>query len=267
MADDMFSAPINRSMKTLDRNLFKKTVQLKAARIFDNKNISRVRGELERNKVALFQDRLGSVHPDPDPDLAKTGKKCVVLRPEISRNIPDGAAAADDGHKSLAHSPVLQELAKQELISIVPYDLTLDYKYWTYHDIITSVLPEDEQGEIPSGFSQVGHVAHLNLRDEYLKHKHIIAEVIMDKNPTVTTVINKIDDVGEENEFRTFKYELLAGKDDPLVPVVNAEILAALIPRARLHLVEDGHLFLLSPSQPALPFIQSFLAEPDTASV
>ena len=219
MADDMFSAPINRSMKTLDRNLFKKTVQLKAARIFDNKNISRVRGELERNKVALFQDRLGSVHPDPDPDLAKTGKKCVVLRPEISRNIPDGAAAADDGHKSLAHSPVLQELAKQELISIVPYDLTLDYKYWTYHDIITSVLPEDEQGEIPSGFSQVGHVAHLNLRDEYLKHKHIIAEVIMDKNTTVTTVINKIDDVGEENEFRTFKYELLAGKDDLNVTV------------------------------------------------
>jgi poly(3-hydroxyalkanoate) depolymerase len=60
---------------------------------------------------------------------------------------------------------------------------------------------------------------------------------------------------------------VLAGTDDPLVPVVNAEILAALIPRARLHLVEDGHLFLLSPSQPALPFIQSFLAEPDTASV
>jgi tRNA (guanine37-N1)-methyltransferase len=217
MADDMFRAPINRSMKTLDRSLFKKTVNLKAARIFDNKNISRVRGELERNKVALFQDRLGSVYPDPDPDRAKTGKKCVVLRPEISKQIPDGAAANDDA--ALAHSPVLQELAKQELISIVPYELTLDYKYWTYHDILTSVLPEDEQGEIPSGFSQVGHVAHLNLRDDYLKHKYIIAEVIMDKNPTVTTVINKIDDVGEENEFRTFKYELLAGPDNLNVTV------------------------------------------------
>ena len=150
----MFRAPINRSMKTLDRSLFKKTVQLKAARIFDNKNISRVRGELERNKVALFQDRLGSVYPDPDPDRAKTGKKCVLLRPEISRAIPDGPAASEDA--SLAHAPVLQELARQELITIVPYDLTLDYKYWTYHDVITSILPEDEQGEIPSGFSQVG---------------------------------------------------------------------------------------------------------------
>jgi poly(3-hydroxyalkanoate) depolymerase len=54
---------------------------------------------------------------------------------------------------------------------------------------------------------------------------------------------------------------VLAGTDDPLVPVVNAKILATLIPRARLHLVDDGHLFLLSRSQPALPAIRSFLAE------
>lgn len=211
MADDMFRAPINRSMKTLDRNLFKKIVPVKAARIFDNKNISRVRGDLERSKEALNQDRLGSVYPDPDPDRAKTGKKCVLLGPEISRSI------ATDG--ALTNSPVLSELAKQELISIISYDLTLDYSYWTYHEIMSSILPEDEQGEIPSGFSQVGHVAHLNLRDEYLKHKNIIAQVIVDKNPTVTTVINKIDDVGEENEFRTFRYEVLAGPDDLNVTV------------------------------------------------
>ncbi|KAM0714846.1 hypothetical protein Q7P37_009310 [Cladosporium fusiforme] len=211
MADDMFRAPINRSMKTLDRNLFKKIVPVKAARIFDNKNISRVRGDLERSKEALNQDRLGSVYPDPDPDRAKTGKKCVLLGPEISKSIAaDGAPA---------NSTVLNELTKQELVSIIPYDLTLDYSYWTYHDIMSSILPEDEQGEIPSGFSQVGHVAHLNLRDEYLKYKNIIAEIIVDKNPTVTTVINKIDDVGEENEFRTFRYELLAGPDDLNVTV------------------------------------------------
>lgn len=41
----------------------------------------------------------------------------------------------------------------------------------------------------------------------------------MDKNPTIRTVINKIDDVGEENEFRTFRYELLAGPDEMNVEV------------------------------------------------
>jgi tRNA (guanine37-N1)-methyltransferase len=41
----------------------------------------------------------------------------------------------------------------------------------------------------------------------------------MDKNPIVRSVINKIDDVGEHSEFRTFKYELLAGDPDMNVEV------------------------------------------------
>jgi tRNA (guanine37-N1)-methyltransferase len=41
----------------------------------------------------------------------------------------------------------------------------------------------------------------------------------MDKNPTVTTVINKTEDVGTHSEFRTFSYEVLAGEDD-----MNVEI-------------------------------------------
>jgi tRNA (guanine37-N1)-methyltransferase len=41
----------------------------------------------------------------------------------------------------------------------------------------------------------------------------------LDKNPAIRTVINKVDDVGAENEFRTFKYELLAGPDDLTVEV------------------------------------------------
>ena len=41
----------------------------------------------------------------------------------------------------------------------------------------------------------------------------------MDKNPTITTVINKVDDVGTRSEYRTFAYEVLAGPDD-----MNVEI-------------------------------------------
>lgn len=36
----------------------------------------------------------------------------------------------------------------------------------------------------------------------------------MDKNPQIRTVINKTDEVGEQNEYRTFSYELLAGEHD-----------------------------------------------------
>lgn len=219
MANDMFRAPIYRGMRALDRSKFQKDVPLKAARVFDNKNIFKVRTELERSKDALQQDRLGSVHPDPDPERAKAGKKCILLRPEAANTNGNATARANDHETNgtvspRSHSSVVSELVKQQLISVVPFDLHLDYTYWTYHDVISSILPEDEQGEIPSGFSTVGHVAHLNLRDDYLKYRHLIAEILIDKNPGVTTVINKIDDVGEENEYRTFRYEVLAGPDD-----------------------------------------------------
>lgn len=74
-------------------------------------------------------------------------------------------------------------------------------------------------GEAPVGFSQVGHIAHLNLRDQYLPYRHLIAEILKDKNPNVRTVINKIDDVGATSEFRTFAFEVLAGDHDTNVIV------------------------------------------------
>ncbi|KAK6431249.1 tRNA(m(1)G37)methyltransferase, partial [Oleoguttula sp. CCFEE 5521] len=222
MAEEMFRAPVNRSTRTLDRNFFRKVIPLQAARIFENKNISNVRSELERSKDALHQDRLGSVFPDPDPDRAKLGTKCVLLRPGRRKEATDPSGDLNVGAEvdsRQLYSPVLDALREQNIIDLVPYFLHLDYSYWTYHDIISAILPEDELGEVPSGFSQVGHVAHLNLRDEYLKYKHLVGEVLIDKNPGVRTVINKIDDVGEENAFRTFRYEVLAGPDD-----LNVEI-------------------------------------------
>ena len=37
---------------------------------------------------------------------------------------------------------------------------------------------------------------------------------------------------------------IMAGTDDPIVPVANGRILASLIPDARLVTIDDGHLFL-----------------------
>jgi tRNA (guanine37-N1)-methyltransferase len=62
-------------------------------------------------------------------------------------------------------------------------------------------------------------IAHLNLREEVLPYKHIIANVLKDKSPYITTVINKAETIGDESEFRTFKYEVLEGEDDLNVSV------------------------------------------------
>lgn len=119
----------------------------------------------------------------------------------------------------------MRELVQAERIGVIPYELHLEYDYWTYWDIMNAILPEDEQDEIPSGFNIVGHVAHLNLRDQYLQYKHLVADVLRDKNRNIKTVINKIDNVGEENEYRTFAYEVLAGPDDLNVEIKEGDCL------------------------------------------
>jgi pimeloyl-ACP methyl ester carboxylesterase len=39
---------------------------------------------------------------------------------------------------------------------------------------------------------------------------------------------------------------VMAGTDDPIVPSINGRILARLIPNARLVMIDDGHLFLVT---------------------
>lgn len=53
---------------------------------------------------------------------------------------------------------------------------------------------------------------------------------------------------------------ILAGDDDPLVPLANARFMAKLIPNARVEILPCGHLFLLTKPEQAAPIIQSFLA-------
>ena len=56
---------------------------------------------------------------------------------------------------------------------------------------------------------------------------------------------------------------VMMGTGDPIVPVVNGQILARLIPNARLVTVDDGHLFLISSVDEVVPIIRDFLMEPD----
>ena len=79
----MFRPPVNRAMRVLDRSFFKKTVPVSAARILDNKTISKCRSELQRSKDTLSLERYTVIRPDPlEPDV-KLGKKCILLRPQI----------------------------------------------------------------------------------------------------------------------------------------------------------------------------------------
>jgi poly(3-hydroxyalkanoate) depolymerase len=54
---------------------------------------------------------------------------------------------------------------------------------------------------------------------------------------------------------------VLTGRDDPLVPPVNGRILARLIPNARLQMIDDGHLFMVTQPVETARTIEAFLCE------
>lgn len=59
---------------------------------------------------------------------------------------------------------------------------------------------------------------------------------------------------------------ILAGNDDPVIPLVNAKVMARLIRRSRLHVFQDGHLFLISSAQEAGRVVQEFLSSDERVS-
>jgi pimeloyl-ACP methyl ester carboxylesterase len=52
---------------------------------------------------------------------------------------------------------------------------------------------------------------------------------------------------------------VLAGRDDPIIPLVNARIMARLLPNATLHVYDDGHLGLVTSSDELGPIVSDFL--------
>lgn len=53
---------------------------------------------------------------------------------------------------------------------------------------------------------------------------------------------------------------VMHGIDDPIVPLVNAKILTWLIPKAKLYIIDDGHLFLVTRARECAPVVRKFLA-------
>lgn len=55
---------------------------------------------------------------------------------------------------------------------------------------------------------------------------------------------------------------ILAGNDDPIIPLFNGKLMAAIAPNARLHVVDGGgHLFLLNRTEEMAAIVDQFLRE------
>jgi poly(3-hydroxyalkanoate) depolymerase len=56
---------------------------------------------------------------------------------------------------------------------------------------------------------------------------------------------------------------IMAGDDDPLIPLPNARLMRALIPRAQLYVYHGGHLGLVTEAAEHAPVVSRFLGEHD----
>ncbi|CAN6660794.1 tRNA (guanine(37)-N1)-methyltransferase [Trichomonascus vanleenenianus] len=179
-------------MKELDRDIFKTKVPLIAAKLGDPSYITRINKEAKKDLLQL-QGVSRVVTVDET--------KGLLLRDDIK----DPASV----YNSISEQSA--ELFKMANSSFVPYTLELGYEYWKSDEILSAVLPEELLDEIPSGFTNVGHIAHMNIREEYMPYRFLIGEVILDKNPLIKTVVNKLDSI--DTVYRTFDMEVLAGEE------------------------------------------------------
>nr|XP_043620988.1 tRNA (guanine(37)-N1)-methyltransferase 1 isoform X2 [Erigeron canadensis] len=98
----------------------------------------------------------------------------------------------DEGYadKSIDELPqAIKACLKESLFELVRCKLTLFYTYWQMNEVLEAFLPNGMI--VPSSFETVGHIIHLNLRDEHLPYKKIIAklEVLAGNHSLVTKVV------------------------------------------------------------------------------
>ncbi|XP_075388192.1 tRNA (guanine(37)-N(1))-methyltransferase isoform X1 [Tenrec ecaudatus] len=189
---------------------------------------SSVRGMTELDRTAftkMVTIPVLKVRKEIVSQLMRSLKRAALQRPGIKRVIEDpededGRLIMLDPYKMFSSDPFEKaelNLLKQLDVSpqITRYNLELTYENFKSEEVLKAVLPEGQ--DVTSGFSRIGHIAHLNLRDHQLPFKHLIGQVMIDKNPGITSAVNKINNI--DNTYRNFQMEVLSGEENMMTKV------------------------------------------------
>jgi tRNA (guanine37-N1)-methyltransferase len=170
----------------LNKNDFTKVldvVGVKVSAIYCNDILSKFKSHMfSRPKMK----KVYEVKNEPD-------KRIILLSEQYSM----------DGFLSSIPSNLKQQLEDIQAVP-VEYKVEITYDLLSADEVLTKLLPPNT--EIPSSYEQVGHIAHINLRDNILPYKSVIGQVLLDKYPSLKTVVNKLGAI--ETEFRTFPMEV-----------------------------------------------------------
>lgn len=85
--------------------------------------------------------------------------------------------------------------------------VSFTYDNWKCHDIVAAILPPELKF---SGYSVIGNIIHVNLKEQLFAFKKIIGEVLLEKMKNCKSVVCKVKSI--QNTFRNLEIEVLAGE-------------------------------------------------------
>lgn len=196
-----------RGKNTLDYKAFKVTIKNIPCVVLNTKSLNKYKKKLNSFFLKL---------PKFKPVLQISNEeKCIIyLDPKKIENSLDTVKKEmfeDENIKKVE----LKSYENWENETFQKTEINLSYENWPCNDVLRAILPEEV--EVPTSYSLVGHILHLNLRNEQLPYKNVIGQIFLDKIPNVKTVVNKLDNI--DNIYRNFAMETLAGEQNTIVLV------------------------------------------------
>jgi len=154
-----FSLPPSvRGMKALDRDAFMVTVNVSGLKV----PVQSVAAVRQRYKDRLLKVRkLQPIAELSDTDVDRETHRLFLFSP---CHVTLDNAFGESDRTFLSKNGV-------NLADLRLYTIKLTYENFSYDDVLGAVLPEESA---VGGFSIIGHIAHLNLRDNLLEYKNII---------------------------------------------------------------------------------------------
>lgn len=174
-----------------------------------------------RYSLVFSSPKIAPINPDPQND-----PKFRVLQ----LNIPTPTSTSTSSSNPNSEIPpslqsFLETSNPTSNYSLIPHPIKIDFSYFNTDQILHSILPlsllETSDG-VPTSFTTTGHIAHLNLRTPFLPYKYLIGDLILIKNSSIRTVVNKLDSI--DNVYRFFQMELISGEPEFLTKVNEGEV-------------------------------------------
>ncbi|TYJ57974.1 hypothetical protein B9479_001332 [Cryptococcus floricola] len=196
------SPPKQKGMTKLDRSAFDISIDILGV-IVEPRDVTKIRALRPVRELLLELPKIRPITdcpPDQIPASCKDSQNLKVLWLNV-------ASYDDIAEETRA---LLEQYTKGTARDTV----AMGYDNFGPTEILEACLPTDKSDDFPSSFTTTGHIGHMNLREEWLPFRFLIGQVILDKNPALRTVVNKLDTI--HAQFRYFDMEVIAGDADYL---------------------------------------------------